>query len=874
MLLALENAELALTYEIVCSAVECEQRLAARRYDAILSDYRLPGFSGMEAFQLLQRSGQEIPFILVTGLLGEEAAVECIRLGMTDYVLKDRLFRLPGVLQRALTEFEVRRQKQLALAKIHATAEQTGILNRILQALRQTLVLEEVLQTTVNELQWVLKVSRCILFRPRIEDENLVDCVNVAPAHSQDFLGEGINCYLQTVFRQELLQGKSLVSEQIAVNHPELWRQYCQTYGVQTFLIVPLRYQQHFLGGISLHECDRRRIWQEEEISLVQAIADQCAIAIHQAMLYQAAQTELAERKKVTIALQESEQRFRALIENVNDIIAVLNAEAEFSYLSPSCERILNYPLTAILGQPIWEFLHPDDCPSLQGILFQALQQPGMSQPMLETRYRDRDGNWLYFEVVARNLLDDPAVQGIVMNCHDITERKRIEAQLRHDALHDPLTHLPNRACLMERVSQAVWRSQQQPDYQFAVLFLDLDRFKVVNDSLGHYLGDQLLKAIARRLERCIVAPDMVARIGGDEFVVLLENLPSVEVATQTAERLCQVLKPPILLNRHEIFITVSIGIAIGGKHNPYDRSDYLLRDADTAMYCAKSRGRSRYEVFDPSMHAQALLQLQLESDLRRAIERQEFVAYYQPIFCLHSLTICGFEALIRWNHPHHGFISPVQFIPLAEETGLVVALDRWILREACTQLHHWQRELELPLTMSVNLSGRQFSQPNLIEEIDDILLETGVSAESLKLEITESVLIENSTLAKSLLEQLQSRGIQVSLDDFGTGYSSLSYLHHFPIHTLKIDRSFVNSLDQGLGNSEIVKTIISLGHNLDLAIVAEGIEQVEQLEHLKSLGCQYGQGYWFSPPGDSHTMSQFLQRRCQNQNVSSSLET
>lgn len=435
----------------------------------------------------------------------------------------------------------------------------------------------------------------------------------------------------------------------------------------------------------------------------------------------------------------------------------------------------------------------------------------------------------------------------------EIAEREQAQEQLRYRAMHDPLTHLPNRALLMQRLEAAIAHTQQSSNFAFAILFLDCDRFKIVNDSLGHVVGDQFLVAIAERLQSCLSPGAILARLGGDEFTVLLEGIDQITDATAVAETIQSALSAPFQINGHEFFITASIGIvhSCWGYQTPVD----ILRDADTAMYRAKALGRngSSYKVFDPSMHLEAKTSLLLDTDLHRAIERQEFILNYQPIVSLATGEIQGFEALVRWQHPDRGRVSPGDFIPIAEETGLIIPIGQWVLREACQQLRIWQAsQLIAPSTyICINLSVKQFSQPDLIAQIDQILQETGLAGRFLKLEITESAIMQNSASAAELLKQLSDRNIQLSIDDFGTGYSSLSYLHNFPVDTLKVDRSFISGIEQAQKTPAIVQAIITLAHNLGMDVVAEGIETREQQECLKQLGCQYGQGYLFSRPVD-----------------------
>ena len=435
---------------------------------------------------------------------------------------------------------------------------------------------------------------------------------------------------------------------------------------------------------------------------------------------------------------------------------------------------------------------------------------------------------------------------------NEIAERKRVEKQLLHSAFHVSLTNLPNRALFMDRVKHALTYLKRHKNYLFAVLFVDMDRFKAVNDSFGHTLGDQLLIAIARRLEECLRSGDTIARLGGDEFVLLLEDIKDINNVTDMTDRIQEALTLPFNLEGHEIFITTSIGIALSTTN--YQQAEDLLRDADIAMYRAKAGGRVRYEIFDTSMHTQALMLLQLETALRWAIERGEFRLHYQPIVLLETGRITGFEALVRWQHPDKGLIFPAEFISVAEETGLIIPIGWWVSRAACRQMHGWQIKFPLtsPLSISVNISGKQFSQSDSIEQIRQILQETGLNARTLKLEITESVLMENAESAAAMLVQLQALGIQFSVDDFGTGYSSLSYLHHFPIGTLKIDRSFIKKLDTDTEEKEIIRAILALAGNLSMNVVAEGVETKQQMYQLKALKCEFGQGYFFSKPLNS----------------------
>ncbi|MBZ5700212.1 MAG: EAL domain-containing protein [Acidobacteriia bacterium] len=450
-----------------------------------------------------------------------------------------------------------------------------------------------------------------------------------------------------------------------------------------------------------------------------------------------------------------------------------------------------------------------------------------------------------------------------------VLERRRYEDKLLYDAFHDPLTQLPNRALFLDRLTQCGGRSKRRPDYKFAVLFIDVDRFKMVNDSLGHDAGDRLIVEIAQRLRRTIRREDLIARpagnkaatrpgvedtlarMGGDEFTILLEDIRDCSDSVRVAERIQQTLASPFLINGQEVFTTAGIGIALST--TGYTVAEDMLRDAETAMHRAKSQGKAQCEIFDPAMHVSAVRRLKLESDLRRAIEREEFRVHYQPIVSLQDGRIAGFEALLRWQRPESGMVTPGEFIAVAEETGLIVLIGRWVMREACRQMHAWNLQFPStpPLTMAVNISAKQFAQPDLVSQVRQVLQETGLAPPALKLEITESVIMSDAQRTCRLFDELKALGIRLSIDDFGTGYSSLSYLRRFPLDTLKIDRSFISGMETNRTSGQIVDTIMTLARNLGMEVVAEGTETAEQVDYLKTLGCEYAQGYFFSKPLD-----------------------
>jgi diguanylate cyclase (GGDEF)-like protein len=481
--------------------------------------------------------------------------------------------------------------------------------------------------------------------------------------------------------------------------------------------------------------------------------------------------------------------------------------------------------------------------------LLQTVNEEGFVRDAEAQVYR-KDGSVIWISINARAIRDEAGnllfYEGSI---EDISQRKESEYRLHLEAFYDRLTKLPNRALFINRLGHVLELAKRRDEFSFAVLFLDFDAFKHINDSLGHGLGDELLIEIGRRLGVGLRPGDTVARLGGDEFTVLLEDIKSMDSAIQVAERIHREMSRPLNLAGHEVFPSVSIGIAFGATN--YEKAEDVLRDADTAMYRAKARGRGHYQVFDPSMHAHAVHRLNMEGELRRAIENAEIVPFYQPIVALDGGALHGFEALVRWQHPVRGLVSPGEFIPIAEETGLIVPLDERVRWLACRQLQQWLADYPhgRHWTMSVNVSRKTFSVTDLDAEVEHVLRITQLLPSSLKVEITETTIVDNVAVAESTLRKLKERGISLSMDDFGTGYSSLSYLHRFPLDTLKIDRSFITRIVQGGESLEIVRAIISLAHTLHMAVIAEGVETAEQATLLRELGCEFGQGYFFSRP-------------------------
>jgi diguanylate cyclase (GGDEF)-like protein len=550
------------------------------------------------------------------------------------------------------------------------------------------------------------------------------------------------------------------------------------------------------------------------------------------------------ERKRAEVALRDSQERYALAVSGAKDGLWGFD------------DGEIGEDPAAWFGR-----VHPEDLPAVH--LDLAAHLAGRS-PDFESEHRilHRDGSyrWVLTRGIAVRNGGDEAYR-MAGSQSDITARKMAEERLLHDAFHDPLTGLPNRALFMDRLGMAIAHAKRRLSYTYAVLFIDLDRFKNVNDSLGHCVGDELLIAVARRLESCLRPGDTVARLGGDEFTILLDEVADVDHAVQVAQRMHREMARPFKVQGHEVFVTMSLGITVGAGGD-YDRPEDVLRDADTAMYGAKTSGKARDAVFDHHMHDRAVALLELETDLRRAIERSEFEIYYQPIVSLATGKIDAFEALLRWRHPRRGLLCPDDFVPTAEDTGLIVPIGWWVLNEACSQLADWQM---LPwggerLAVTVNLSSKQFMQADLVQRTADILYRTGIRRGSLRLEMTESTIMEQAEDAVEKLQALRRLGVKLYIDDFGTGYSSLSYLHRLPVDALKIDRSFISEMDTGDDRSEIVGTIVTLARTLRMDVAAEGIETAEQVTRLRALACHFGQGFFFSKPVGRTAASSLIQ--------------
>jgi diguanylate cyclase (GGDEF)-like protein/PAS domain S-box-containing protein len=578
----------------------------------------------------------------------------------------------------------------------------------------------------------------------------------------------------------------------------------------------------------------------------LQALATQVSLALESAAL-----TEEVHRRT-------SEARFGSLVQHSSDLITVLDSDATVAYQSPSIERVLGYHPDEVIGMRFDRLVESGEQGRLMHLLAEGPAYAGDEAQVLECSLRHRDGSIRQFEILHTNLLDDEHVRGIVLNGRDVSERKAFEAQLAHQAFHDPVTNLANRALFAERVRHAVARARRE-NHALAVIFMDLDDFKTINDSLGHAAGDGVLMEVAKRLDASIRASDTAARFGGDEFAILLEDIEGPQSAADTAERILESLTAPLSIEHKELLVRASLGISVVEGDATAD-ADELIRNADAAMYIAKRDGKGGYRLFEPAMHEGVLERLELRADLQRAITSDQLELHYQPVVRLGDGTVAGVEALVRWRHPERGLIPPDQFIPLAEEMGLIVPLGRWVLREGCRRAKAFQtpRTSGPPLSMSVNLSVKQLQHSDIVGDVRDALAEARLDPRSLTLEITESVMMTDTDLVVQRLEELKALGVRLAMDDFGTGYSSLSYLSRLPVDILKMDRSFLRA-GASPEASGLANAVVALGQTLKLDVVAEGIEFAEQWARLRDLGCDLGQGYYFARPMEADATLDYL---------------
>ncbi|MBN2147548.1 MAG: EAL domain-containing protein [Anaerolineales bacterium] len=825
--------------------------------DLILLDLQLPDTTGMDFLRELDRDGYNIPTILITAHGSEQVAVDAFRLGVQDYLGKPiDIDNLQNAIDRALMVTTLRREKSRLTAQLQERVSWLTALSQVGRSVTSTLELDDVLRRIVDAGVQLTGAEEGFL---ALMDKD----------SGQLYLRAAKNVDENRIKTMRLLVTDTLVGHVLRSQRPARAIQPTQGaplkvstgYLVYSLLHVPILSKGVALGVLSVDNRNRRQAFKDRDEVLLSSLADYAAVALENAALYQKARQEIAERRRVEKALRESDERYALAVRGANDGIWDWDIFANRVYYSERWATMLGYDVGEI-GNSMDEWLlrvHPEDIEQLRTNLDAHLNQLSSH---FESEYRILDKNGAYRWMLCRGIAvagQGGTVYRMAGSQTDITARKQAENKLLRDALYDSLTGLPNRALFIDRLKHALVHAQRNGRYMYAVLFLDLDRFKDVNDSLGHSTGDQLLISVARLLENTLRPLDTVARLGGDEFVILLEDISQINDVVVVADRIQSNLRSATLLEGHTLFVTASIGIILS--MTGYVEPEDVLRDADIAMYRAKANGRARYEIFDDAMRQRIMERMNLEKELRQAVSEKSLQVFYQPIMATGSGELVGFEALVRWHHPERGLILPTEFIQLAEETGLVIQIDRIVLEEACRRMAEWQRNIPCDphLTLNVNISGKQVGEKDFVQELKRIFNETGLNPDCLHLGITENAIMENFDSTADILQMLRELGVQVHIDDFGIGYSSLSYLSRFPINALKIDHTFVGMMMQDSTHMKIVQAIVRLTHGLGMKVIAEGVETETQLAQLRELACEYVQGNLISMPLEPDAAADFI---------------
>jgi diguanylate cyclase (GGDEF)-like protein/PAS domain S-box-containing protein len=829
------------------------------RPDLAILDLQLPDMDGLDILRQLAKEDHKVPAILLTGQGSEQVAVEAFRLGVQDYFTKPvDPDTLEQVIARILSQKNMQEEKVKLTSQLEEQVAWLRTLAQVGQSVTSTLEIDEVLRRIVEAGVYLTKAEEGFL--ALIDEQS-----------GQLYLRASKNIEEQRTRTMRLLINDSMVGEVVRTakpiristraDNPSL--KVSTGYLVFSLLHVPILAKGKTLGVLSVDRRESSHNFALQDEVMLTSLADSAAIAIENANLYQRAQKEISERLKAEAALRESEERYSLAVKGTNDGIWDWNLITQQVYYSPRWKAMLGYEEDEIGSLPE-EWLgrvHIEDRENLKAAIATHLKS---TNPHFEHEHRMLCKDGIYAWVLTRGFAVRDAngkTCRMAGSQSDITYRKNAEERLIYNAFYDTLTGLPNRALLLDRLKQAIWCKKRSPDKIFSVLYLDLDNFKNVNDSLGHAIGDQFLVMVAERLKGTLRSIDTIARFGGDEFIILLEETPETEKACEIAQRILESLSIPVRINGQEIHITASIGI-ISSKMD-YADPEQLLRDADIAMYYAKSQGRGRYEVFDLDMRNNFLEQIALESKLIHAVQNGELRLAYQPIVSLKTASLVGFETLLRWQHSRNEYLHPKDFLPIAEKnTSLSLAIDRWVLHTATYQLSEWLKKFPVnsQIAISVNLSAKYLRHMNVADELKHILNKTGLEGRHLKLEITESAIMENNQHIISVMDALRAMEVDIHIDDFGTGYSSLAYLHQFQVQALKIDRSFISSPGQGKHMPELVKTVLHLARDLQLKVIAEGVETETQLENLQQLGCEYGQGFLLSPPLDVKAAGSMLE--------------
>jgi len=783
--------------ERVSTRAAFEAALAGGSWDVVLSEISVASLEAFDALALLKERAIDVPFLIVSETLGEETAVRAMKAGAQHCIPRASLVRLCPILERELREAQIRRERARTEEALRNSEE------RFRRAALMSTDLIHEFDRASNRMHWHGDVDRILGFASGEFPRTLEAWQKTIHAEDQPRVAASIARHFES--------GEPFFEEYRAVKR----------------------------DGSILH-------WHHSA-TLVPGAAGQSDLCIGTV-------TDVSGRRQIEEALRLSEQRYRTLFER--NLAGVYRSTLEGRILdcNESFARIFGYASREeVLQQAAWDFyVKPED---RQAALAKLLERQTLTNYELCLKRKDGSLVWV---LESENLIEGPdgrlsIIEGTTI---DITERKRAEEQVKHLAFHDPLTNLPNRLLFSDRLTLAVAQAHRH-NQRLAVLFLDLDRFKVINDSLGHSVGDELLRQVAERIQEYVREGDTVARLGGDEFTLLVPGITAEEDAAKIARKICEAIHDPFWIDGRELFVTTSMGVAV----YPSDGHDAetLVRNADSAMYRAKEQGRDNYQLYTPAMNAKAVERLSLESRLRQAVANDELELHFQPFFDLKTTQILGAEALLRWRHPELGLIPPGEFIPIAELSGLIVPIGEWVLRTACAQARKWHEKGYVGLTVSVNLSSRQFQQADLVSQVTSALAETGLEPDKLDLEITESNAMQNAEQSINTLRGLKKQGVRISMDDFGTGYSSLNYLKRFPIDRIKLDQSFVRDLPGDKDDAAIAMAVIAMGRSLELIVIAEGVETEEQLAFLKDRDCDQLQGFLFSRPLPAEAFETFL---------------
>jgi diguanylate cyclase (GGDEF)-like protein/PAS domain S-box-containing protein len=838
-----------------------------QKYQSIslmIIDLQLPDIDGLDVLRKSIREEINIPAILMTAYGSEKVVVEAFRLGVQDYLTKPiDIDELDQAISRALVLRRLQQEKSKLTDQLREKVSWLKALSNVGQSVTSILELDAVLRRIVEAGIFLTHADQGFIALLDSESKQLI-------------LRAVKNIKQEKVNTLRLPVEDSLVGQALKTNLPvrKSSPNKEDLFKVSTGLLVhdlihvPISYQNKPLGVLSVNNYQQKRSFTKRDEIMLTSLADYASIAIENANSFEQAQKELEKRKRISEALRKSEERYALAVRGTNDGLWDWDLISDEIYYSPRWKEILGYRQNTIKQEPS-EWFQRVKCDDLDQLKHDISVHIRSQTSHFENEHRllHKDGTyrWVLCRGASKFNTAGEAVR-LAGSIADITDRKKAEQQLLHDALHDALTDLPNRQLFLDHLDQSLQKMKRKQDYGFAVLFLDIDDFKDINDSIGHQIGDLFLIELSQILKKGLRSVDILARFGGDEFLILLEDVQDEADVRRVTNWIMERFSQPFNIAGHEINSSVSIGVVIS--QPDYTNTQEIIRNADIAMYAAKARGRGKTKVFEKSMHQHFLKRLNFESGLQTAIQKNELIVYYQPIVTLGTGKLIGFEALVRWRHPNRGILEPIEFIKLAEETGLILEIDHRVLFEACQQIQIWNEKYNRDFTISVNFSGKHVSDPNLLSVIKKAIAKTNLKPQNLKIEITERSIIAQNQITSAAFKEMQNLGIQMQIDDFGVGYSSLGYLNSLPINALKIDQTFIGGICSGSSHRDIVEAIILLTKRFNVEVIAEGIETKEQLEELRNLGCQSGQGYLIAIPMSASDIDSLIARIVRKNNA------